>query len=68
MIDDVYENLKDYNPTMKKNMLVVFGGMMSDMEVNKKLKPIVVELFMREPNSTFHLLLYPNLIAQCIKL
>ena len=42
--------------------------MISDMEANKKLKPIVVELFKREQILTFHLFLCCNLILQCIQL
>ena len=37
-IDDVYENLDDYNPKKKKKMLIVFDDMIADTESNKKLK------------------------------
>ena len=37
-IDDVYENLDDYDPKKKKKMLIVFDDMIADMESNKKLK------------------------------
>ena len=43
-IDNVYENLDDYNPANKRK---VFDDMVSDMEANKKLSPIVTELFLR---------------------
>ena len=39
IIDDVYENLKDYNPKKKKRVLIVFDDMIADMESNKKIKP-----------------------------
>ena len=45
-IDDVYENLEDYNPTKKRRVLIVFD-MIADIESNKKLSPIVTELFSR---------------------
>ena len=45
--DDVYENLKDYNTTKKRKVLVVFDDIIKDMESNKKLSPIVNELFLR---------------------
>ena len=45
--DDVYENLEDYNLTKKRRLLIVFDAMIADMESNKKLSPIVVELFLR---------------------
>ena len=34
-IDDICEN-KDYNPTKKKRMLIVFDDMTTDMESNRK--------------------------------
>ena len=46
-IDDVYENLEGYNPTKKRRVLIVCDDMMADMESNKKLSPIVTELFLR---------------------
>ena len=47
-IDDVYENLEDFNPAKKGRVLIVFADMIVDMESNKKLSPIVTELFLRE--------------------
>ena len=47
-IDDVYENLEDYNPTEKRRVLIVFDDMIADIESNKKLSPIVTELILRE--------------------
>ena len=46
--DDVYESLEDYNPTKKRTVLIVFDYMIADMESNKKLSPIVAELFLRQ--------------------
>ena len=46
-IDDIYENLEDYNPTKKRKVLIVFDDMIADMEANKKLSPVVTELFLR---------------------
>ena len=46
-IDDVYENLEDYNPTKKRKVLIVFDDMIADMETYKKWSPIVTELFWR---------------------
>ena len=36
-IDDVYENLEDYNQRKKRKALTVFDDMIADMEANKKL-------------------------------
>ena len=46
-IDDVYENLEDYNPIRKRRLLIVSDDMMADMVSNKKSSPIVTELFLR---------------------
>ena len=45
-IDDVYENLEDYNPTNKRRVLIVFDDMTADIKSNKKLSPIVTKLFL----------------------
>ena len=34
-IDDVYENLEDYNPTKKRRVLIVFDDMIADIKSNK---------------------------------
>ena len=46
-IDNVYENLEDYNPTKTRRMLIAFDDMVADMESNKELSPIVTEFFLR---------------------
>ena len=35
-IDDIYENLEDYNPPKKRKVLIVLDDMIADMEANKK--------------------------------
>ena len=46
-IDVVYEDLEDYNSTKKRKVLIVFVDMIIDIEPNKKLNPVVTELFLR---------------------
>ena len=46
-MQDVYKNIEDYNPGKKRKMLMVFDDMIADMINNKKLNPIVTELFIR---------------------
>ena len=36
-IDDVYENVEDYNPAKKRRVLTVFEDLITDMEANKVL-------------------------------
>ena len=44
---DIYENIDDYNPEKENKILIVFHDMIADMINNKKLNPIVSELFIR---------------------
>ena len=49
---DVYKNtdyilIKDYNSDKKRRVLIVFGDMTADMINNKRLNPVVTELFIR---------------------
>ena len=46
-MQDVYKNNEDYNPGKKRKILIVFDVMIADMINNKKLNPIVTELFIR---------------------
>ena len=46
-MDDIYKNIEDYNPNKKRKVLVVFDDTIADMLSNKKLNPIVTELFIR---------------------
>ena len=46
-MQDVYKNIEDYNPIKKRKVLIVFDDMIADMINNKKLNPIVTELFVR---------------------
>ena len=46
-MQDVYKNIEDYNPGKKYKMLIVFDDMIADMINNKKLNPVVTEVFIR---------------------
>ena len=46
-MDDIYKNIEEYNPNKKRKVLVVFDDTIADMLSNKKLNPIVTELFIR---------------------
>ena len=43
----VYKNIEDYNLGKKRKILIVFDDMIADMTNNKKLNPVVTELFIR---------------------
>ena len=46
-MQDVYKNIEHYNPGKERRVLIVFDDMIADMINNKKLNPIVTELFIR---------------------
>ena len=46
-IDEIYENLEDYNPRRQRRAWIVFDDMIADMESNKTSSPIVTELFLK---------------------
>ena len=46
-MQDVYKNIEDYNPRKNCKVFIVFDDMIADMIKNKKLNPIVTELFIR---------------------
>ena len=43
-MQDVYKNIKKYNPGSKYNLLIVFDDMITDIITNKKLIEVVNEL------------------------
>ena len=44
---DIYKNMQDYNPNKTRKILIIFDDIVADMLNNKKLNPIVTELFIR---------------------
>ena len=46
-MDDVYENIHDYNSSRKRKILIVFDNMIANIMTNKKFQSIIKELFIR---------------------
>ena len=46
-MDDVHENINDYNPNRRRKILTVFDDMIADIMTNKKFQAILKELFIR---------------------
>ena len=46
-MNDVYENINNYNKNRDKKVLIVFDDMIADIEYNKNFKRIIKELFYR---------------------
>ena len=46
-MDDVYENINDYNPSRKRKVSIIFDDMIADIMSNKKFQTIIKKLFIR---------------------
>ena len=46
-MDDVYENIDNYNQSIKSKILIVFDDMIADIMSNKRFQAIIKELFIR---------------------
>ena len=44
---DIYKNIEEYNPNKKCKIFIVFDDVIADMLRNKRLNPIVTEVFIR---------------------
>ena len=46
-MDDVYENIHDYNPNRRRKILIVFDDMIADIMTNRTFQAIIKELLIR---------------------
>ena len=46
-VDDVYENINDYNPSSERKILIVFDDMTADIMTSKIFQEIIKELSIR---------------------
>ena len=46
-MDDIYQNIEEYNPNKKQKIIIIFQDMIADMLSNNRTNPIVTELFIR---------------------
>ena len=44
-MDDVYENINEYNPVRKRKKIIVFDKMIAEIMKNEKFKTIIKEIF-----------------------
>ena len=66
-MDDIYENIEEHNPNKKRKKLTVLNDVIADMLNNKKLNPIVTELFIRGRKITFLPCFYYTVLFGCSK-
>ena len=60
-IDNIYENMEEYNPNKDYEILILFDNMIADMLSNNTLNPIVTELLI----SGRKLNIFLAFITQC---
>ena len=46
-MSDIYKNTKKYNPNRKRKILIASDDMISEILSNKKLNPVITDLFIR---------------------
>ena len=46
-MDDVYNNIDDYNAKRKRKILIMFDDMIPDVMTNQKFQAVIEELFIR---------------------
>ena len=61
-MNDVYNNINDYNPNRKRKVLIVFEDMIADIMTNRKCQAIIKELFTRCKKLNISLVLNTHLI------
>ena len=62
-MQDVYKNIEEYNIGKKPKILIVFDDIIADLINNKKLNPVVTELFITGRKLNISLL--RNHILKC---
>ena len=55
--NDLHKTIREYNPNKKRKILVVFDDMIADMLNDKKLNPIVTELFIKGRKLDYYTIL-----------
>ena len=57
-MDDIYENIDDYNPSRKRKVLLVFDDMIADIMINKKFQDIIKEQRIEYFTCVYHSVLF----------
>ena len=61
-MDNIYQNIEEYYPIKKQNILIVFNDMIADIHSNKNLNSIITKLFIRVRKRKISLVFTHNLI------
>ena len=52
---NIYKNNEEYSTNKKRKILIVFDDIIADILSNKKINPIVTELFIKDRKSNTYL-------------
>ena len=66
-MNDIYKNIEECNPNKEHKILIAFDYMIADMFYNKKLNPVVTDLFIRGRKLNISFILLHNIILPCQK-
>ena len=66
-MDDVYENINDYNPIRKEKKLIALDDMIADIMDNKKFQTIIKSLFIRCKEIKLFTCFYHRALFFCSK-
>ena len=66
-MDDTYKNTEEYNPNKKQKTSIFCDDMIANILSNKKLNPVVTELFTRSRKLKISLLIFIKIIFCCSK-
>ena len=61
-MDNIYQNIEEYYPIKKQNILIVFNDMIADIHSNKNINSIITKLFIRVRKRKISLVFAHNLI------
>ena len=56
-MNDLYKTIQERNPNKKRKILIAFDNMIADILNDKKLNPIVTELFIRGRKLNYYTIL-----------
>ena len=66
-MDDVYENIDDYNPSRKRKILIVFDDMVAGIMTSKKFQTVIKQLFIRCRKKKYFTCFYHTVSLYCSK-
>ena len=66
-MDDVYENIDNYNSSRKRKILMLFDDMIADIMTNKNFQAIIKELFIRCRKIKYSTCFYYTFLLFCFK-